>query len=84
MPWKLGDRIHEALNRIGITEERVQKVLGDCNCAERRKAINDLSDWAENLIIGKVSEETAKTEIEAILHEESKPAHPSYRRAPKK
>lgn len=40
----LGDLVHEALNRIGITEERFKQILGleECNCSKRRKLLNKL------------------------------------------
>ena len=40
----LGDLVHAALNKIGITEERFKEVLGlkECNCNKRRKLLNKL------------------------------------------
>ena len=40
----LGDLVHAALNRLGITEERCNQILGleECNCSKRRKMLNKL------------------------------------------
>ena len=40
----LGDLVHAALNRLGITEERFKQILGlqECNCSKRRKMLNKL------------------------------------------
>jgi predicted flap endonuclease-1-like 5' DNA nuclease len=40
----LGDLIHSALNKVGITEERFKKILGlkECGCSARRAFLNKL------------------------------------------
>lgn len=39
----LGDRVSQALSLIGITEQRVSKLLGrPCGCGKRREALNRL------------------------------------------
>ena len=39
----LGDRVEKALKTVGITEERVSKLIGrPCGCPERKKALNRL------------------------------------------
>ena len=39
----LGDMVASALAAIGITKERVSKAVGgDCGCAERQEALNEL------------------------------------------
>ena len=39
----LGDYVEKALSSIGITKERVEKVLGKpCRCQERQEALNRL------------------------------------------
>lgn len=49
----LGDTISKALAMAGITEERVSKWLGrPCGCARRRRKLNSLSKWAENVMRG--------------------------------
>lgn len=47
----LGDLLHAALDRVGITPDRVSSVLGDCRCDERREALNQ---WAKRVMNGKV------------------------------
>ena len=38
----LGDLVHAALKKVGVTEERFKKIMGlkDCNCNKRRKLLN--------------------------------------------
>jgi len=45
----LGDLVHQALQSIGITEERFKQVLGlkECNCSARRKLLNKLWPFAQ-------------------------------------
>ena len=39
----LGDMVAAGLSAIGITKRRMSKLAGgDCGCAERQKALNDL------------------------------------------
>lgn len=39
----LGDMVAAGLSAIGITKERMSKLAGgDCGCAKRQKALNDL------------------------------------------
>lgn len=39
----LGDMVASGLSSIGITKERVSKLAGgDCGCAKRQKALNEL------------------------------------------
>ena len=39
----LGDMVASGLSAIGITKERVSKLAGgDCGCAKRQAALNDL------------------------------------------
>jgi hypothetical protein len=39
----LGDIVAAGLSAIGITKERVSAVVGgDCGCAKRQEALNDL------------------------------------------
>lgn len=68
MAWLLGDAVKNALDKVGVTEERVQIWLGGkCNCAGRRKKLNDLSQWAEKLVNGQITEESAKKELDNLV-----------------
>ncbi len=61
----LGDVIETALSSVGITPESVKEWLGDCGgCRKRKAAFNRLSDWANRLISGKVSQEDAVKELD--------------------
>jgi predicted flap endonuclease-1-like 5' DNA nuclease len=46
----LGDLVHAALNKVGITEERFKKVLNlqECKCTERRRLLNKLVPFIRN------------------------------------
>lgn len=52
----LGDAVHEALELIGVTDERVQRWLGETcgGCKERRERLNALGAWASRVLRGKV------------------------------
>lgn len=65
MGW--GDRVHSALEAIGITEERVEDWLGRAcaGCAERRRRLNRLGWWMEEIFKGRVAE--AKQRFEEML-----------------
>jgi hypothetical protein len=42
-PAGLGDMVASGLSAIGITKERVSAVVGgDCGCAKRQEALNEL------------------------------------------
>lgn len=46
----LGDRIAAGLSAIGITEERVSRLVGrPCGCGRRKKVLNE---WGSRLGIG--------------------------------
>lgn len=46
----LGDRIAAALTALGITEERVSRLLGrPCGCSRRRRRMNE---WGKKVGIG--------------------------------
>lgn len=41
--WGLGDMVSDGLASVGITKERVSRVIGrDCGCAKRQAALNEL------------------------------------------
>ena len=60
----LGDSIEQALTKVGITKDRVERVVGPCCCEERKKRLNDLHAWAKRVLAGKV--ERAKEYLEKI------------------
>lgn len=42
----LGDAVHDALARVGVTPESVERWLGaPCGCEERREKLNRLDSW---------------------------------------
>lgn len=44
-PRGLGDIVKDGLSAIGITEERVSKLIGrPCGCGKRREALNRLGE----------------------------------------
>jgi len=47
----LGDRIADGLASVGITPERVSKILGgDCGCNSRKEKLNELHKRALNIM----------------------------------
>lgn len=51
----LGDKVEDALRLVGITQERVEKWLGeDCGCEERKERLNQLGRWASRVLSGKL------------------------------
>lgn len=53
----LGDRIATALERVGITPERVEAWVGfPCGCEERQIRLNQLHAWASRVLRGKVEQ----------------------------
>lgn len=47
---KLGDMVADGLAAVGITPERVSKIMGrDCGCKKRKQKLNELHDKAANL-----------------------------------
>lgn len=62
----LGDFIEQALNKVGITPEKVEKFTGrPCSCKRRRDKLNQLHSWAARVISGKT--EDAKEHLEKII-----------------
>lgn len=52
----LGDRIEQALQLVGITEERVSAWLNrPCGCKERKLRLNQLGSWAVRIIHGNLN-----------------------------
>lgn len=62
----LGDLVKSALEKVGITEDRVQSFLGrPCSCKKRRDKLNQLDSWARRVISGKV--EDAKHYLDRLI-----------------
>lgn len=62
-----GDNVEKALTHIGITSERVEKWLGrPCGCAERKRKLNVLGNWAEKAL--SQTKESAKNYLEQIVN----------------
>lgn len=50
----LGDIVSKALEKVGVTPERISEFLGrPCRCKERRAKLNSLSAWAVRVVSGK-------------------------------
>jgi hypothetical protein len=49
---RLGDLVKKALDRVGITQERVAKYL-NCNCARHQARLNALGAWAMRVLAGR-------------------------------
>ena len=56
LPVQLGDAIHEALTRAGITDERVARWVGrECGgCRRRQEKLNALGQWAARVLRGRL------------------------------
>lgn len=39
-PVRLGSMIAAGLNLVGVTEERVKKIVGDCGCSKRKNTLD--------------------------------------------
>lgn len=64
----LGDLIHNALEKVGITPQLVEEwVGGPCGCEERRIRLNSLSAWASRIISGRL--DRAKDILSRIMGE---------------
>ncbi len=62
----IGDIMEQALERIGISQERVSRWIGKpCGCAERKQRLNQLHQWAIRVTKGRI--EKAKEFLEQIL-----------------
>lgn len=50
-----GDAIATALSVVGITDDRIERWLGQpCKCPERREKLNSVDAWARRVVSGKV------------------------------
>jgi hypothetical protein len=61
-PARLGSWIAAGLTTIGITEERVKKIIGDCGCAKRKNKLDALGEGVTTAI-----QSTANRALDAIL-----------------
>lgn len=62
----LGDRVEQALSRLGVTKERVESWVGKgCRCGERKERLNQLDLWARRVLSGKM--EKAKEFLDSIV-----------------
>lgn len=62
----LGDTVSRALELVGITEDRIERWIGDCGCKERREKLNQLGNWATRVASGRIEE--ARRYLDAIVH----------------
>ena len=66
--FALGDRLHEALERVGVSQDRVSRWLGrPCGCAERQAKLNQLGFWVRAVMGGKVSPDTLSATLSVIV-----------------
>jgi hypothetical protein len=64
----LGDRIKQALECVGVSEDRVSAFLGrPCRCKERQRKLNALGAWAARVLSGRT--EDAKKHLDGVLGE---------------
>lgn len=50
----LGDVIQRALETVGITQQRVERWLGNCCCQERKEKLNQLDLACRRILKGKI------------------------------
>jgi hypothetical protein len=60
--WRFGSMIAAGLTAVGITEERVKKIVGDCGCARRKNKLDALGEGVTTAI-----QSTANRALDAIL-----------------
>lgn len=68
-PLMLGDEVERALSVVGVTQERVRAWLGDCNCEERKKRLNELGTWATRAIHSLFKRGAAGEELGGIMRQ---------------
>jgi hypothetical protein len=49
-PVRLGSMIAAGLNLVGVTEERVKKIVGDCGCAKRKNTLDAAGEGFSNAV----------------------------------
>jgi hypothetical protein len=68
----LGDKVKQALERVGISEERVSAFLGrPCRCKERQRKLNALHAWASRVLSGRT--EGARRHLDGVMGEGATP-----------
>lgn len=63
----IGTALHDALAAVGVTQQRVERWLGQCCCAERRRKLDALGNWAAKALKTKV--ELARGYLTALLED---------------
>lgn len=63
----LGDSIKQALEMAGITQQRVERWLGDCCCEERREKLNQLDMACRRILRGRI--EASQKYLEQLLEQ---------------
>ena len=61
----LGDTVQLALEKVGITQQRVKDWLGDCCCDERKEMLNRLDVTCRRILAGKL--ESGRRFLETLL-----------------
>jgi len=69
--------VETALKSVGITEEAVKQWLPNCGCARRRRMLNNLTDWANRLLSGRMSGEEAVNDLERTVGKKLEKEKPS-------
>jgi hypothetical protein len=49
-PVRLGSIIAAGLNLVGVTEERVKKMVGDCGCSRRKNTLDAAGESLSNAV----------------------------------
>lgn len=56
----LGDSVKDALARVHVTTELVERLVGGpCGCEERQQKLNALDAWARRVLVGKTADAVA-------------------------
>jgi hypothetical protein len=61
-PLRLGSMIAAGLNMVGVTEERVKKLVGDCGCSQRKNKLDQVGEGVTQAISA-----TANRALDAII-----------------
>jgi hypothetical protein len=61
-PLRLGSLIAAGLNLVGVTEERVKKLVGDCGCSQRKNKLDQVGEG-----VTKAISSTANRALDAML-----------------
>lgn len=64
----LGDSVQQALETIGITQQRVKDWLGDCCCEKRKEKLNQIDMICRQVLKGRIDK--AKTYLNRLLEQE--------------